>query len=115
MKEQYILIVSVATNAIVPILVWWLTLQQEAIKDRNKELSLLRRDVNDALEKIRNIRETLKHRSDIAQLKYGILKDCIDDIQMYLEKINGYKRRHSNASLDSKVTTLTDVPDTGIF
>ena len=72
------------------------------------KLSQRQRDIESLNFLIKDIHESLKHRSQIAQLKYDILKDKIADLEGYLQKANDYVPRHSSRSVNTSTPTTYD-------
>ena len=64
---------------------------------------------------IYNLKLRLKHRAEIASIKYNALTDKIEEIELYLEKSNGYRRRvrlrSINVSDIDKNTMTEKFPD----
>lgn len=52
-------------------------------------------------DKINNIKEEIKHRSELSKIKQGISQARIKDIEIYLKKQNGFQTREINEIDDS--------------
>lgn len=108
---------------VIPLLLWRLehnrTVDQEERKELLKDIQqkinnravLVERKIELCEMGVNAINEKLKHRADIASLKYNIIKDKIEDLESYLEKVNGYRRKGTKHSDRRTMPTLTD-PDT---
>lgn len=122
-------LIEIIGAIIIPFLIWWV---QHTIDNEKEERKLLLKEVQQKInnrsflleknidcceQSINSINEKLKHRADIASLKYGILKDKIEDLESYLEKVNGYRRKRTGYSERQNMPTLTGNEDveTGLF
>ena len=127
---DWIRVIEVIAIVVIPFFLWWLQRRYEELKEDKKELVKgINQTINTralALERkldtceitIDNIQNLLKHRSEVAQLKYGILKDKIEDLEGYLHRTNGYQVRHNRNTDRTAFTTMTtndDEVDTQIF
>lgn len=116
---------------VIPLYLWWMQRRYEELKEDKKEMLkginqsinnralLLERKLDTCEIAVGNINELLKHRSEVAQLKYSILKDKIEDLETYL-KNTGYvvkKNRHSDRTAFTTMSSYTDDDevDTQIF
>jgi hypothetical protein len=121
--------VEIAIVTGIPLAIWWMQKRLEEEKEERKELLkevshkinnraiLIERKIELCEIALQSINDKLKHRADIAHLKYGILKEKIEDIESYLEKINGYRRKRNHYSEKQTMPTLTsnDEVDTEVF
>ena len=128
---EWLRITEVIFIVIVPLLVWWLNQKTQEMKEERKELLkninqtinnralLLERKLSTCENAISNIHELLKHRREVAQLKYSILKDKIEDLERFASNKHGYSIRHNRNTNQSSFTTMTgnndDEIETEIF
>lgn len=108
----------------IPLVIWWMQRRYEELKEDRKEfLKSINQSINNralVLERkldtceiaIKNIQELLKHRSEVAQLKYAILKDKIEDLERFSNTEHGYTVRKTRNADRSALDTMTD--DSGV-
>lgn len=99
--EVILLIVQIL---LIPIAKYFLEQYKKDIEFNFKECL---RDINDDAkknyysnkEKINFVQNTFKHQLEIEQLKLTDLKNRLNDLEVYLEKTNGFRRRHSSPDI----------------
>lgn len=117
--------VGITGGIIIPLLFRQLNKAEERAKENSRFMQKLaeksltvQREIDHIQDLIKGIYSALEHRSEVAQLKYNILKDKIEDLESYLEKVNGYRRKQTKRTNDAQVKTLYNTDDdvnTGIF
>lgn len=108
---------------VVPFLLWWVKLRYEEIKEERKEFVksihqiinvravALERKLNTCEVAINAINENLKHRSEVAQIKYSVLKDRLEDLEKFAHIQHGFHLRHSRNLDKNDITTMTGGDD----
>lgn len=91
--------ILVLTTLIIPFIIWIIhQLKQSIFSPVNLLLNEYYTDLEDQIKYNRNelekLKTRLKHRTEISCLKYTALELTIEDIEQYLEKVNGYRRRN---------------------
>lgn len=114
-KWLEIIVISLAT-LIIPFFIWLIHQVKKSllfhvnlvISEHYTSLeSLIDKNRND----IYNLKLRLKHRAEIASLKYNALTNKIDEIELFLEKSKDYRRRNRLQTLNSNDldrNTMTD-------
>ncbi|WP_066122372.1 hypothetical protein [Geminocystis sp. NIES-3709] len=106
--------IEIIVIAVVPLYLWWLQRRSE----NSNHILLLEKKMDACEVAIDNIEQLLKHRSEVAQLKYSILKDKIEDLEEFSNRKHGYvirKNRHTDRTAFTTMTTDDDEVDTQIF
>lgn len=110
-------------SCLVPLLIWWLTVQQTSIANKQREIKELQKEVRKLEEnlaytknQIDAIYKQLAHRTEYAKLKYQLLIDQIADLNNFLKAHTQFIPRRNNVSRDfPTMSTYDDDPPTGIF
>lgn len=92
-----IIIIALAM-LIVPFVLWLVHQLRQSILNHvnlilNEYYTRLEDQIKNNRNEMANLKTRLKHRAEIASLKYNALADKIDEVENYLEKSNNYHRR----------------------
>lgn len=84
---------------IIPFIIWIVhQLKQSIFSHVNLLLNEYYTGLDDQIKyncnELEKLKTRLKHRAEISCLKYTALELTIEDIELYLEKVNGYRRRN---------------------
>ena len=93
------IIVVVFASLIIPFIIWGITQFKQSIM---AQVGLIITEHYDGLDdqikynriELSKLKEKLKHRAELAYIKYTAIELTIEEIEAYLEKTNGYRRRN---------------------
>ena len=121
--EWYNIVIGILA-LIVPLLVYWLQVQNKNLKDKQREIRHLQKNISKlegdlayTKNQIDAIYQQLAHRSEYAKLKYQVLVDQIADLNNYLKTNTKFVPRRNNVSRDfpTMANYEDDSPPTGLF
>lgn len=99
-----IIIVAFAT-LIIPFFIWSVNQFKKSIMTQvdflfAKQYDIFENQIKYNRTQLYKLKERLKHRAEIAYLKYTAIELTIEEIESYLEKTNGYRRRNRISHLN---------------
>lgn len=101
---------------IAPFTMWLLKVSKDSVMSQvililNEHYSSLENLIDHNKERMDKLEVRLKHRAEIASIKYNEILHQLNDVQSYLENTNGYRRRRTALPLNPKdidKDTMTD-------
>ena len=104
---------------IAPFTMWLLKVSKDSVMSQvililNEHYSSLENLIDHNKERMDKLEVRLKHRAEIASIKYNEILHQLNDVQSYLENTNGYRRRRTALPINPKdidKDTISDSDD----